>query len=308
MITYVFGKTGSGKSYKAVTLILKELETRPVYSNIELVKYVAGYNYLHADMMRSWMSFIEELYNKSQTDLTPEEEIYTQLRNRGISNCSVFIDEAHIYGFNNTKKKDFLMFFLALQRHVGLNIFLITQTRKQLNSIFHDLGDTIISCVSPTERLIENVLEYRYFSHVDMIRDISSAYKNEKVLPKDDIFALYKSGDKNTGDAGFRNKLKMLVVGVIIVIIFLVIQFRNLMGGADVSDDVVSQQSLEVDSPGVSSSVSRVSDNTYILHKYMVLSCVLDRCVNEEYSVDLSVNDLNYTITHTSSDLLSFIL
>ena len=302
MISYIFGKPGSGKSYKAITLILDELKTRPVYSNIELKKYVAGYNYLHQDMMAAWLDFIEQLYLKSQEELIPEETIYKELRNRGISDCSIFIDEAHIYGFNNLKKKDFLLFFLALQRHVNLNIFLITQTRKQLHTVFHDFGDVVISAVSPTERLIVSVLEYRYFSHVDMLRDVSSSYKNEKVIPKKEIFELYTSGDKNSGDDGFRKKLKFLLIGVLIVVIFLIKQFSSLLGGGVISSD---KSDSSINAPN-SSEESLVSNSTVKRgSRYVTLNCLGDVCSNKELKIKISIEDLKSLVDISDSSFLS---
>jgi len=301
MITYIFGKPGSGKSYKAITIILEELKTRPVYSNIELKKYLAGYNYLHQDMMSSWLGFIEHLYVKSQDELIPEEVIYKELRNRGISDCSIFIDEAHIYGFNNLKKKDFLLFFLALQRHVNLNIFLITQTRKQLHSVFHDFGDTVISSVSATERLIASVLEYRYFSHVDMIRDTSSAFKNEKIIPKKEIFELYTSGDKNTGDDGFRKKLKFLIIGIVIVSIFLIRQFYSLIhSGPDDLNDLHNSNEISVTNDTNISSLSPIKNNIYVS-----LICVNDECKNSILKINVSLDDLQSVVLDSNSRFLS---
>jgi len=303
MITYIFGKPGSGKSYKAITLILKELETRPVFSNIELKKYVAGYNYLHQDMMVAWLSFIEQLYIKSQEELIPEEKIYTDLRNRGISDCSIFIDEAHIYGFNNLKKKDFLLFFLALQRHVNLNIFLITQTRKQLHSVFHDFGDVVVTAVSPTERLIASILEYRYFSHVDMISTPKSAYKNEKLKPKKEIFDLYTSGDKNTGDDGFRKKLVFLLFGVLIVVVFMIFQFKSLLGkSASSSDPPILHESSSVN---YDSSFSDLNSTSLKDNRYLILNCVSSLCSNNEFKINITVDDLVLAVKDSHSRLLS---
>ena len=297
MITYVFGKTGSGKSYKAVLLILEELKTRPVFSTIELTKYVAGYNFLDQKLMVDWMSFIEDLYNKSQNDLMPEEEIYSALRAKGIFNCSVFIDEAHIYGFNNSRRAGFLMFFLALQRHVNLNIFLITQTRKQLNSVFWDFGDVIITCVSPTERLSEKILEYRYFSHVDSIKKISDAFKNEKVIPKKDIFSLYTSGDSNFGDGGFRKKIKYLIFAFILIVIFTVSQFKSLFSNSHkVDDNTISSSNT---SPSRSTTPT-ISKNL----KYQRVVCISKNC-NSSIIKDLQEDSLIALLTDTKSKILN---
>ena len=296
MITYIFGKTGAGKSYKAVSLIVEELKTRPVYSNIELTGYTAGYNYLHRDMMIDWLSFIELLYRRSQEDLTPEEEIYKQLRNRGISDCSIFIDEAHIYGFNNIKKKDFLMFFLSLQRHVNLNIILITQTRKQLHSLFHDLGDTVISCIAPTERISEKMLEYRYFSHVDSVKRPSDAFRTERLFPKKDIFDLYKSGENNKGDSGFRNKIKFLIGGMIVVVVFVIIQFKSLF---------TNKEHVDIKSSNINSISVKSHKSNYKSLKHLTFKCVSSICSNQESQIIFKKDDIKTIVKDTQSKILS---
>ncbi len=301
MITYVFGKTGSGKSYKAVTLILEELKTRPVFSNIEFTKFVAGYTFLDRDKMGDWLSFIEDLYNLSQENLTSEEEIYISLRDKGIADCAIFIDEAHIYGFNNTKKKDFLMFFLALQRHVNLNIFLITQTRKQLNTLFHDLGDVVITAMSPTERLRAKVLEYRYFSHVDDIKIGKNAFKTESVKPKKEVFDYYTSGESNLGDGGFRAKLKYYLIGLFIIFLFTLNGFVSLFSKPD--------KDLNIEEPDEVSKIELKdkSKNTFLKSTtYIKLNCSSLSCKNNEHHINILVDDLNATVTQTNSKFLTF--
>lgn len=230
MITYVFGKTGSGKSYKMVSLMVQDLENnKKVYSTIELNSHIDNYNFLDSNKLREWFINIESIYIETQEDILEEEVIYSKIREFGIYDCSIFIDEAHIYGFNDRGRVAFLMFFFALQRHINIDIYLGTQTPKQLNSLFHDLGDSIITCISPTERLMSNMLEYRYFSDVSLIRNSSNAYRNEKVLPKKEIFELYTSGANNKGDGGFRKKLKFILIGMIIVSIFVLYQFSKLL-------------------------------------------------------------------------------
>jgi hypothetical protein len=296
LITYLFGKPGSGKSYKAITLILEALKTKPVFSNIELTRYVAGYKQLDKDLMKDWLSYIEDIYITAQEELTSEEDIYKKLRDKDICDCAIFIDEAHIYGFNDVKKKGFLMFFLSLQRHVNLDIYLITQTKKQLASVFHDLGDVVILAISATERLLPNVFEYRYFSHVDNIKNPDDAFRNEKLISKQEIFEYYTSGENNTGDDGFRKKLKFLIAGILVVALFVVYQFSNLMS-AKKSEKSFSSANASFDNydnmPNASSSF-----------KYIELTCIVDICKNKENNFSLHIDDLKTLLKDTDSKYL----
>ena len=189
---------------------------------------------------------------------------------------------------------------MALQRHVNLDIYLITQTKKQLNTVFHDFGDYVISAISATERVLPSVFEYRYYSHVDNLGKPSEAFKSEKLIAKPEIFDWYTSGASNSGHDGFRKKLKFIIGGLIVVLLFVIYQFNSLFTVGKHSKKNVPEQIEAIKKRDTKLQASM----SLIKKRYLKLTCIGAICKNYKFGVVVNIRDLKYLLKDTDSRLL----
>ena len=218
MLRLLTGKTGSGKSYQAVSLIFDDLEKdKKVFTNIRLSIEDDNYYYLDELALKNFLVFINDTFENVE-NLDDKKEEIKQTKYFG---GSFYIDEAHLVGFRN--KTEAILNWLTLQRHFDQNITIITQVASNIHRDYLLMFHSHIDMIPQNKRLSVGSMGYREFD----------AYKGDRLKtqyfkPKLQIFELYSSGNKETGISADVKKLALILVGIIgLVVIFFFLLPKN---------------------------------------------------------------------------------
>lgn len=213
MIKIVQGVPGSGKSYFAVYyLCTKFAKYDNIYQEwilnpgVLLISNLEGLKCKHLSLeklLERWP--VEEFFTVANF-----EKIQAQYK---CSNIVLIIDEAQRYFDYEYYNKD-VFYFFQYHRHLGVDVFLMTQDVKTLAKPIPVLCEYIITAAERTLSIM-NTFRYKY-------TNLKGKYFDSKVLRKrQDIFSAYKSFTVDEIEKPKNAITKHLVT--LVVIIFVVI-------------------------------------------------------------------------------------
>lgn len=207
MIRLLTGKTGSGKSFKAVSLILESLENnRNVYTNIKIDYDHENYHYIDELGVRAFLTYIEKTFE----DVLNLDEKKAEVNATEYFESDFFIDEAHLVGFK--KSTDSILNWLTIHRHFNQNITVITQIPSNVHRNYLDLFHNHIEMIPPNKRLSKSSMGFKEYDSFNGDRLRTHYFK-----PNLEIFELYNSGNVETGVNQVVYKLGMLLGGFVLI-------------------------------------------------------------------------------------------
>jgi len=199
------GKTGSGKSYEAVSLIVDILDTgKKVFTNIKLDIDYDNYIYLDELAIKNFLSYIGDTFSNVEN----LEDKKNELQITEYFNADFFIDEAHLVGFRD--KKEAVLNWLTIHRHFNQNITVITQIASNVHRDYLQLFHTHIDMIAPNKRLSKNSMGFREYDSYKGDRLRTKYFK-----PRPEIFSIYNSGNVEQGINQDVFKLAFLVLGLV---------------------------------------------------------------------------------------------
>jgi len=209
------GKTGSGKTYYAVSLILDSLNAdRKVFTNIQINIEDDNYVYLDELGIKSYLEFIEktfkEVHNLEDKKHDIQKSIYFE--------SDFVIDEAHLVGFRD--KKESILNWFTLQRHFNQNIHIVTQVPTNIHRDYLAMFHSHIEMIPPNKRLSKSSLGLKEFDCYKGDRLRTSYFK-----PELQLFELYNSGNIEVGVN--QDIFKLGGILVVIVVLFSSIWFTS---------------------------------------------------------------------------------
>jgi hypothetical protein len=209
-IRIIEGKIGSGKTYYAVNHVFRswfrwcditdswvpknsELEIK-VYTNIKKMKL--GYDLNLA---------IEEAGG-----LNPFFTVEYQERFCENFNVIYIIDEAQSHDlFHRTYKDRHVFTFFQTSRHMGIDIYLITQDTQCLAKELRSLAEYHIVAVQRT-KTIGNLFTYKFYAGKD-------CYKTKRIKKDNKVFSLYRSMIEKEAEKINSAVLKYIIMFVVII-------------------------------------------------------------------------------------------
>jgi hypothetical protein len=254
MITYLFGVPGAGKSYRAMLYALDYIgRDWTVLSNIEIKAQLDGYEYVNTQLYIELFAKIESVLTSTKTI----DEYVDDLQRIISRNTLMIIDEAHFFGFAD-RKKEWLRLFLSIHRHLHIDLLIVTQTYKNIQTSHLDLGEVFIRSIPPSQRLLPNRLEYHHYSQFDAYRRLDKMFvtKKEVFRPDPEILALYESGANNQGTGGLRKKLYLLIAGIVALFAYVSYGFYSHFFTKHSASVSPSRSTLPVRSAEINGSVS----------------------------------------------------
>jgi hypothetical protein len=227
MLSLLTGKTGSGKSYFAVSQIVDKLkEGRTVYTNIKLNVEYENYIYLDELGVKTFLVYIgntfKEVDNLEQKKHEVQQTQYFE--------SDFFIDEAHLVGFRD--KKEAVLNWLTIHRHFNQNITVITQVPTNVHRDYLNMFHGHIDMIPQNKRLSKNSMGYREYD----------AYKGDRIntkyfKPDLSIFEIYNSGNVEKGVNQDIAKLYMIGGGLAVMAIVLYNLASGFMDRRTLKDD-----------------------------------------------------------------------
>ena len=209
-IRIIEGKIGSGKTYYAVNHVFRswykwcdvtdswipknsDLEIK-VYTNIKKMKLGHDLNLA-----------IEEAGG-----LNPFFTVEYQERFCENFNVIYIIDEAQSHDlFHRTYKDRHVFTFFQTSRHMGIDIYLITQDTQCLAKELRSLAEYHIVAVQRT-KTIGNIFTYKFYAGKD-------CYKTKRIKKDNKVFSLYRSMIEKEAEKINSAVLKYLIMLVVII-------------------------------------------------------------------------------------------
>ncbi len=171
-ITLFTGKPGSGKSYRVVTKLLAECHKYYIFHNIDGLKHDF---FADGQYIKRWDDIPGFL------TLEKQKEICLFVQSQYKRPVLVVIDEANLNGFGT--RNSVLLDWISYHRHLGQDVYLITQSANSINRDFVDRCQFEIRAVRgiATKQFI-----YRY-----MVGDES--FKTDRIAVNKAMFSAYES-------------------------------------------------------------------------------------------------------------------
>jgi len=218
-IRIVDGKPGSGKSYYVVNHLAKNYftEDRGLYvlkDGYCIITNIDSFKPQHIDLK-------EIASEHGGYDSFFTAEVQEQLKNKH-GRIIYIIDEAQRIFRKNYKNED-VFFWFETHRHLGQDIYLITQHYKKLPFDVYSLAEFIIYA-APRTRSLAGEFRYHWM-------DDGTKIKTETLRRKQQIFALYKSMDMKESEKIGNPVMKSALLALAGFVVILVIASRFMFGG-----------------------------------------------------------------------------
>ena len=239
-IRIIEGKIGSGKTYYAVNHVFRswykwcdntdswipkksDLEIK-VYTNIKKMKLGHDLNLA-----------IEEAGGLNHFFTVEYQERFCENLN-----VIYIIDEAQSHDlFHRTYKDRHVFTFFQTSRHMGIDIYLITQDTQCLAKELRSLAEYHIVAVQRT-KTIGNIFTYKFYAGKD-------CYKTKRIKKDNKVFSLYRSMIENEAEKINSAVLKYIIMFVVIISIAGVMfkfVFLNIILGMGKSSSQAPQQEI----------------------------------------------------------------
>lgn len=190
MIVLLTGAPGSGKTYRAVKLMLDELKNgNIVCSNIDGIKKEKIPNSENLIIITN-----DLVYKKTQFfEYKNIESFIDRIRQKKGDKKIIFvIDEAQRFLGRYAKLNQEVIFTFDYHRHLNIDFYLITQDKTKISRDIYVLAEFEIRAVRRSTQLL-NRFKYKYLLD-------NEEFKSEVLKPSDDIFQLYSSFQVSTAD------------------------------------------------------------------------------------------------------------
>lgn len=197
-----------------------------------------------------WKDFYKHLSVLHKMALDDKEDIdlnrYADYHN--INDCLIVLDEASFY---MKKYDDVISWWLAYHGHFKIQIIIIAQDPKQINSEYLSHTEIFYDAQSQSKQLTNN--RFRYIHHHDYPFTKDTNFANSSLTANPDIFALYKSGEIDKPPKIVYKYIFIFGLAILFVLFFGYKLFNSVSNpkGAAAVDKNVSNQ-IQNNSPGPS--------------------------------------------------------
>lgn len=241
MLIAITGKMGSGKSYYAVNLIDKLLkEDKYIITNIEGLKF--------EDQNLVKLSYEETL--EIIKEYGYQKEFSIKIKEERKKTVVYIIDEADKLGFDKitvTERK-----WLSMSRHIGQDIYLITQSIELLAKEIKQIVDVEIRA---KKGVFVNQFVYQWMVGKETV-------KWERLTKQTRLYDSYKSFIIIKKEK-VNNKYLYYLVALIVVLLFMIYNFRDSLAGAFKRDEMVVRKIDKQKKVGEKNE-NKINEYTYI--------------------------------------------
>jgi hypothetical protein len=143
MFLFYTGLPGSGKSYRVVKDLIEAQNKKsgPTYYVLHNIDGLKTDSFNDPDLIKDWRDYIQDGTYKDEIELFSEEtqaELCSLIREKYNLPMLIVIDEAHRW-FDRDKKP--LKSWVSFHRHLGQDIWMVTQKRTMIHSAYRGLAE-----------------------------------------------------------------------------------------------------------------------------------------------------------------------
>ena len=300
MIVYYLGIPGSGKTYASVDIIYnnftdyddakKDLKKdyKSCFTNINEFKFEKCNNVYKFDYDLFYKQ-ITELYTMYK-DKKSDDELINKAKEFNLYKTLFVIDECHNFLAMADKV---LIWWLTYHRHLYHDIILITQNLQLVNTKYKPLAEAFYKAKSSSLTLNSKYFNYMYYTESRLTK--ASFVSTKKVLKRQGVFDLYKSGDSVESKNVI---MRFIYISVFLLIVFLFFGYLYVSSRASSDDkfnDNSPKQSNNLLQPQESDhNVSRSSlsqDDLFDVSSVVLVEfiCTNDMCSYKDKYFDIKV-------------------
>jgi len=260
-IRIIEGKIGSGKTYYAVHHVFRSWykwsdetdEWIPKNSDIEIKVYT--------NIKKMKLGYDLNLAIEEAGGLNP---FFTEeYQERFSENCNAIyiIDEAQSYDLFHRSYKDKQVFtFFQKSRHIGIDIYLITQDVQSLAKELRSLAEYHIVAVQRTKS-IGNLFTYKFYAGKD-------CFKTKRIKKDNKVFSLYRSMIEKEAEKINSAVLKYIIMFVVIIslagVMFKFVFLNIILGmGKSTSQDLKQEIVKSINEDPIQTSEGLNNDDMY---------------------------------------------
>jgi len=227
MVTLVVGFPGSGKSYYAVDKIYNLLSNEKIeeyknidviYSNINGIKFDTfpsaklEFKKFDIDDFYRYLTQCYSLYVMNKNKDSVDDILIEFSKKSNYHNCLIVFDECHDFFTQQDKVK---IFWLTYHRHLFHEIILLTQNKTLIHSKYRAIPEIFIEAQARSKKLFANTLTYKKYASFAM--RTADYFGKDSLKTKDEVFALYQSGNKSSQKSILHKYIFLGVVSVLLV-------------------------------------------------------------------------------------------
>ncbi|MEA2029486.1 MAG: zonular occludens toxin domain-containing protein [Campylobacterota bacterium] len=276
-IVAVLGRGGSGKSYCIANLILDQLENRLIITNVKLSIEHPNYVYKNEGEIKQYIAQINFYFQ----DVKDFPKLIESLKDKDFYKALFIVDEAHFVGFR--KKDDGLINWLSVRRHLDQDIYLLTQTKKKIDTFYHPDISRVVEMIAPEKRVHKDLIGWRVYDEMGG----DKLGRDKYVRPNQEIFGIYQTGKAD----GSTNPVVLKAIGLILALIAILVFFyiffiRGVLGGMTSNDENKSMLPT-LKPPPISNNNQDIKEKTKTINK---TDCFLNEKIFNNKSDALNLN------------------
>lgn len=261
-VSYITGIPGSGKSYLAVYKLWeafikvdkkakkeepKTPKYRRAYTNINQFKFdICGGNIkpFEFDIFMSDLIHLYQIYKS--VDGKDDGLLIEEAKRLDLFEVLIVIDEAH--NFLTDKENEIIKWWLTYHRHLGHEIWLITQDLSLISNGYKTIAEFFYKAVPSSRRLFKSRMRYNQYNSYKMYQ---KDYIDKFIVPAlKEVFALYHSGS----DGNSKSLIHKFIIMISLFVLILIGLFYFFMSQFSYDDQNTTKPKLSepVRSPGAS--------------------------------------------------------
>jgi len=221
MIRIVQGNPGSGKSYYAVNYLSKFCKYDALYKDHLLnestlvISNLEGLKIKHIDLEAELLKMpLEEFFTI--------ENFEKLIKWWKCKHIVLIVDEAQKF-FDSKFYDKGVFYFFQYHRHIGIDIFLVTQSASTVSRQLLPLCEFIIEA-APRSKGLMGTFRYKF-------KDVKGNFMYSQVVKKkDDVFAMYKSFSSDEAEKP-KNVITHWAIVAVVMMVVVVFGFKAAVAG-----------------------------------------------------------------------------
>ena len=276
MVTLITGFPGSGKSYFAIDKIYNVLsnnhslskDIEVIYTNINGLKYDKfpssniELKKLHIEEFYTYLIECHSIYEKHKNDDNVDDLLIKYTKQEGYYNALIVFDECHDFLSNQDKVK---IFWLTYHRHLHHEIDLLTQNKSLINTKYRAIPEIFIEAQPRSKKLLSSTLTYKHYASFAMRK--VDLYTKSSIKTKQEVFALYQSGNTSKQKSILKKFLFIILIGVVIAALLFINLLSSFKTDSVATDPVKKENTKSTTTQPKTTRVIQTLHNDYYVMK-----------------------------------------
>lgn len=308
-INYIVGIPGSGKTYFAVYKIWQSFIYYPknskkkddikkyefCYTNINQFKYDTcdKIKSLDFDELKFNLEILYNLYKS--VDGKDDKLLIEKAKELNLNDCMFAIDECH--NFLNDKENEVLKWWLTYHRHIGHEIYLITQDLSLVATGYKSIAEFFFRAVPASRRLFSKKFKYFQYTSYKMYDKDLISNTGIHIPFKDEVFNLYYSGSASNQKSYVKIYLYLFLFFILLSAFTLYI-FVEFVLSDDSKQEIKNDVNITTHYPSITNKKNNFNQNINSSENiyFYIIRCYKDDCFLDNDTNKFTLKQFYYII------------